>query len=1191
MITIQELDNFLELLQYSEEKEGIFVRRFNEGTSNEFSVIVDKNSEQFIYPDYDGGMKIHRRTTTNFKENENFVVFEAVTRLFEIGYLPKHVELEFNINLGRGQGKVAGWADILIKTNSDQPFMVVEAKTAGKEFDTAWKKTLQDGYQLFSYVDYFKTKRKFPYGVLYSSNIVNGELHRNYHLISFSDNDEFLKQEKKSKRKLFKNASNAKEIFQVWKETYDCDFSPIGAFETDVEPFKVQEKRYTIDDIFNNPLDTEGLIHKFRTILRQHNVSGRENAFDRLLNLLLAKIVDEKQSSENGRPLDFYWRGLAFDDKKSLVDRLQRLYRDGMRDYLHEDVTYIDRHDVDNAFVLFKNDKDATRDLIQHYFEKLKFYTDNFFAFIDVYNEELFDKNFEVLSEIVKLFQNVSLTNTEQHQFLGDLFEKLLDQGIKQSEGQFFTPIPIVKFLVSSLPLEDMIKDGEIPKVIDYASGAGHFLTEYAGEIQSIVPNESLLPKYYESIFGIEKESRLAKVSKVSALMYGANETQIFFHDALSKFEAVQDNTFDVLIANPPYSVKGFLETLSKDERNQFELSKFVTNIETNSSIETFFVERANQLLRIGGVAAIILPSSILQKNEAVFIKTRKILLENFEIIAIFEAGTGTFGKTGTTTDTLFLRKKSNKPNLYDHFLNRTNNWYDEDFKKDDVFEDRELLEEFSQLLGLKVDEVLANIGYQERLIYFMIVSQQKSDVLIVKTPNDKKEAKKFLGYDWSNRKGSEGIVYLNNDKKLESIITSLYNPYDKKDPSKINNAISKNFLGELEELPVLPSDVKSNSLISLIDWKNQSFDLAININRISSQKPITLKEGERIVSLGDSSIFEMGIGKRIVNSELNADGEYPVYSANVNIPFGHIDKLLIDDFSKPSVIWGIDGDWQVGYIKQDIPFYPTDHIGYLRVKSEEILPRFIVSLIEAKGSELNFSRSNRASMAKMKNIQIVIPPIEEQKRVVAEYERIEQEQEKARQEINNLDNKISEILGRVRGELYSLNDLFAFSDMKVDVKELNLSNYVGVENLVKNIGGKVNAENLPDIQSVTSYKTGDILLSNIRPYLQKIWLADTEGGASNDVLVLTKRESSNLYSEFAYYRLADSKFFDYEMQATRGLKMPRGDKNHIMQYSIQIPTLEEQERVLNEIHIIESQKKTLENHIAKLEESSQKVQ
>ena len=90
------------------------------------------------------------------------------------------------------------------------------------------------------------------------------------------------------------------------------------------------------------------------------------------------------------------------------------------------------------------------------------------------------------------MLQDIKLQTETQNQFLGDLFEGFLDKGVRQSEGQFFTPMPIVKFLISSLPLENLISENsEIPKVIDYACGAGHFLNEYAHQITPYIKSES----------------------------------------------------------------------------------------------------------------------------------------------------------------------------------------------------------------------------------------------------------------------------------------------------------------------------------------------------------------------------------------------------------------------------------------------------------------------------------------------------------------------------------------------------------------------------------------------------------------------------------------------------------------------------------------------------------------------------
>ena len=92
-----------------------------------------------------------------------------------------------------------------------------------------------------------------------------------------------------------------------------------------------------------------------------------------------------------------------------------------------------------------------------------------------------------ILKEIVQMLQDIKLKNEEeQHQFLGDLFEGFLDQGVKQSEGQFFTPMPIVKFLISSLPLEQVLQNENAPKVIDYACGAGHLVKEKPSQKKTV---------------------------------------------------------------------------------------------------------------------------------------------------------------------------------------------------------------------------------------------------------------------------------------------------------------------------------------------------------------------------------------------------------------------------------------------------------------------------------------------------------------------------------------------------------------------------------------------------------------------------------------------------------------------------------------------------------------------------------
>ena len=128
------------------------------------------------------------------------------------------------------------------------------------------------------------------------------------------------------------------------------------------------------------------------------------------------------------------------------------------------------------------------------------------------------------------------------------------------------------------------------------------------------------------------------------------------------------------------------------------------------------------------------------------------------------------------------------------------------------------------------------------------------------------------------------------------------------------------------------------------------------------------------------------------------------------------------------------------------------------------------------------------------------------------------------------------------------LNDIAYFVEDKISSENIKLDQYVTTDSLLQNKKGRTFAQNLPPQKcSLVHFKKGDVLLGNIRPYLKKIWYANIEGGCSQDVLVL--RAKNNLESKFLYALLMQDSFFDYEMKATKGSKMPRGDKSHIINF------------------------------------------
>ena len=121
------------------------------------------------------------------------------------------------------------------------------------------------------------------------------------------------------------------------------------------------------------------------------------------------------------------------------------------------------------------------------------------------------------------------------------------------------------------------------------------------------------------------------------------------------------------------------------------------------------------------------------------------------------------------------------------------------------------------------------------------------------------------------------------------------------------------------------------------------------------------------------------------------------------------------------------------------------------------------------------------------------------------------------------------------------------------------IENYISTENMLPNKGGVCTSSNVPSGATV-EYKVGDILISNIRPYFQKIWQADCKGACSADVLCI--RANNKADSKYLYYLLSQQLFFDYVMAGAKGCKMPRGDKKQIMQWQISLPPLAEQRRI-----------------------------
>ena len=153
--------------------------------------------------------------------------------------------------------------------------------------------------------------------------------------------------------------------------------------------------------------------------------------------------------------------------------------------------------------------------------------------------------------------------------------------------------------------------------------------------------------------------------------------------------------------------------------------------------------------------------------------------------------------------------------------------------------------------------------------------------------------------------------------------------------------------------------------------------------------------------------------------------------------------------------------------------------------------------------------------------------------------------------------------------EYKKLGEVAFYSTNRIPSSSIDEKNYVGVDNLLKDRKGKIPSTVVPTEGNCISYESGDILVGNIRPYLKKIWLANSDGGASGDVLVIRTNNHQKLQSNFLYWVLANDTFFQYNMLHSKGAKMPRGNKVDILKYIVPIPSLSEQQHIVEELDLL----------------------
>lgn len=1157
--------------------------------------------------EYGSDIQLGDLTTSNFENSENFVVLECINRLLEKGYAPSALCLEHKWPMGR---KEKGKLDILVLGEDTKAYLMIECKTWGNEFEKEKRKMLRDGGQLFSY---YVQDKAAQYLCLYTSRLNNSEVEYANEIIKVDE--------------LWHSLDNQEEIFAHWNHS----FKENGIFENWVSPYNIEIKALTRGQLKElNQDDSSFIYHRFLEILRHNVVSDKPNAFNKILNLFICKIIDEdKKSNEE---VAFQW--LDDDTPEKLQMRLNDLYKEGMQQFLGIEVTDYSDYQLDSKLYNV-NDPDV-RKQIQEMFIQLRLQKNPEFAFKEVYNDESFADNAVVVKEVVELLQPYQFRYVNKQQFLGDFFELLLNTSIKQEAGQYFTPVPIAKFVVSALPIKELIAkrlhEGSttiLPYAIDYAAGSGHFLTEWIDELQRIIDEydvSELRPtakkkfdKWQggdfnwaaEYVYGIEADYRLVKTAKVSSFLNGDGEARIIRANGLDRFNKSRDyvgllkeiskddpqnnNRFDILIANPPYSVSAFKNTIQNGEES-FELFSRLTD--SSSEIECLFVERAKQLLRIGGWAGIILPSSILS-NLGIYIPTRDILIKYFYIKAIVELGPNTFMATDNRTIILFLERRQDidwrkadsavqvffeKPKdttvlgieknfskyvesayenvSIDDYISFISHKPTEQIKNTEMYLEYKswfnALPEVKQLYNKKQFKEMS-LQEQNRelemLFYNKVIEKEKDKILcyiltysqsttVIKV-GEKQDEKDFLGYEFSDRRGSEGIkMYKDQEGHL---LTNLYDEDGRLSAEKANYYIYNAFLNKRVDVSsCMESHVSYIPTTGLFDFSKPAFNktmyLKPRIFLLESQykqtklKDLVITPIQRGKSVGyDGSVIRViKSGQARGYFEIDLSQEYYVSDdTDVN------DRLLCEgDLLINSSGVGTAG--RVTLFNLSGLYTVDSHISIVRFDQNQVLPEYALYALASIGfkniESLGTGQSGQIEISPeaLGDIKIPLPGLPTQQEIIKTMQKIQKKEIEIKNQlleqlhflenayINDTSTKSVHEMCEIVSEKFSPQNVAAHN-----------VNYVGLENIEPSTGRLVgfSQSSTKHIKSEKNiFHKGDVLYGKLRPYLNKVWCAEFDGICSTDILVL---KSDKPYA--LKHALLDSRFVAQTKNVTKG--------------------------------------------------------
>lgn len=578
-----------------------------------------------------------------FRGDEEIVRAYILSKLVnELSYNIGNIEIEKQYDIGRPKVNKPR-IDIIVRDEEKNAFLYIELKSP-EEYEKDKDEIIEK--QLFNLASQEKGQgHKVKYLVLYTFEITNNIIKDKCILIDYEK---------------YTN-------FNEWKEVRNfSDEIPKRYGKAQKEPYIKNGKKDLDKNFTYEQLDS--LRKNLHNVLWGGGSTDDNDVFSSLVNIILSKIQDESEKKK-GEKYDFQIflikDGNTFESDEELFNRINELYRRALKQRLNIN----DENKLKKSFVIDENKFSPN---------KLKYTVSEIerFSFVDGKN---------------------SFTGKD---ILGDFFEGIIREGFKQTKGQFFTHINIVKFMLWGLQIDKLAiarinNDLEIPYMIDPSAGSGTFLIEYMKFITENIKNrfrdklnesrdvedkfsQWFQPDHRENkwakdfIYGIETNFNLGTSIKVNMILHGDGSSNIFLKDGLLPFNFYSkeqspnylkqydkdsiyndknvNGQFDCILTNPPFSV-----TLDNDTKNNLK-DGFLFGYKKNS--ENLFIERWYQLLKNNGRFAAVLPESVFDTTENKYI--RIFIYKYFKIKAVISLPQLTFEPfTSTKTSILFAQKKT----------------------------------------------------------------------------------------------------------------------------------------------------------------------------------------------------------------------------------------------------------------------------------------------------------------------------------------------------------------------------------------------------------------------------------------------------------------------------------------------------------------------------------------------------